>query len=103
MVHKKTSDAQGAFFEVPSKYKGQKSILFGRVESEPMAPESLKDNTESPQFSHYGPNARCIMAKMGYDLTKGSGLNFGKRRRTLLRSFVPKGKAPIIIIKLAVF
>ena len=30
----------------------------------------------------------------GYDLTKRSGLNFGKERRTLLQSFVPKGKAP---------
>ena len=31
---------------------------------------------------------------MGYDLTNGPGLNFGKGRRTLLRSFVPKGKTP---------
>ena len=31
---------------------------------------------------------------MGYDLIKSPGLNFGKGRRTLLRSFVPKGKAP---------
>jgi len=34
------------------------------------------------------------MENMGYDLTSGFGLNFGKGRRTLLRSFVPKGKAP---------
>ena len=32
--------------------------------------------------------------KMGYDFTKGSGLNFGKGKRALLRSFVPKGKDP---------
>jgi len=31
---------------------------------------------------------------MRYDLTDGPGLNFGKGRRTLLRSFVPKGKTP---------
>jgi len=31
---------------------------------------------------------------MGYDLMKRSGLNFGQGRRTLLQSFVPKGKAP---------
>jgi len=31
---------------------------------------------------------------MGYDLTSGPGLNFGKGRRALLRSFVPKGKTP---------
>ena len=35
-----------------------------------------------------------MMESMGYDLTNGPGLNFGKGRRTLLRSFVPKGKTP---------
>ena len=35
-----------------------------------------------------------MMENMGYDLTSGPGLNFAKGRRTLLRSFVPKGKAP---------
>jgi len=34
MVPEKTSDLQGDFFEVPAKYKAQKSILFGRFESE---------------------------------------------------------------------
>ena len=31
---------------------------------------------------------------MGYDLTKGSGLNFDRGKRVLLRSFVPKAKNP---------
>ena len=84
MVHENNNDTQGAFFEVPAKHKGQKPILFERVESEPMARESLEDNAESPQFSHNGPNARRMMEKMGYDLTKRSGLSFGKERRTLL-------------------
>ena len=35
-----------------------------------------------------------MMERMGYDLTNGPGLNFDKGRRTLLRSFVPKGKTP---------
>ena len=35
-----------------------------------------------------------MMGSIGYDLTSGPGLNFGKGRRTLLRSFVPKGKTP---------
>jgi len=34
IVHEKISDAQGAFFEVPAKHKGQKLILFGRIKSE---------------------------------------------------------------------
>jgi len=80
MVHEKTNDAQRAFFKVLAKHKGQKSILFGRIEPEPMARESSKDNTESPQFSLYESNARRMMEKIRYDLTKWSGLNFGKGR-----------------------
>ena len=36
MVCEKTSDAQRAFFKVPAKHKGQKPILFGRIESKPV-------------------------------------------------------------------
>jgi len=35
-----------------------------------------------------------MMKRMGYDLTKRSGLNFGKGKRALLRLFIPKGKDP---------
>jgi len=35
-----------------------------------------------------------MMENIGYDLMKKSDLNFGKGRRTLLQSFIPKGKAP---------
>ena len=35
-----------------------------------------------------------MMENMGYDLTNGPGLNFDKGRRTLLRSFILKGKIP---------
>jgi len=31
---------------------------------------------------------------MGYNFTKRSGLNFGEGRQTVLRSFMPRGKAP---------
>ena len=79
MVHEKTSDAQGAFFEVPTKHKGQKPILFGIFEFEPITRESSEDNNESPQLSHYRPSAHRMMDKMGYNLTKRSGLN-GKDR-----------------------
>ena len=33
-----------------------------------------------------------MMKRMGYNFTKESGLNFGKEKQALLRSFVPKGK-----------
>jgi len=34
------------------------------------------------------------MKRMGYDFTKELGLNFGKGKRALLRSFALKGKDP---------
>ena len=54
------------------------SILFGRIESEPVPRESPKDNVEFPHLSHYGPNAHRIMEKLGNDLIKRSGFNFDK-------------------------
>jgi len=35
-----------------------------------------------------------MMKRMGYDFTKELGLNFGKGKRALLRSFALKGKDP---------
>ena len=59
-----------------------------------MTREESEGEQESPQFGHYEPKALRMMKSMGYDLTNGPGLNFGKGRTTLLRSFVPKGKTP---------
>ena len=87
-------DAQESIFMVPARRKGQKSILFGQIKSEPMSREESESEKEPPQFGHYEPNVLRMMESMGYDLTNGPGLNFGKGRRTLLRSFVPKGKTP---------
>jgi len=77
---------------VPTRRKGQKPILFGRIKSESMSRDESKCEKEPPQFGHYEPNALRMMESMGYDLTNGPGLNFSKGRRTLLQSFVPKGK-----------
>jgi len=59
-------------------------------------PASLQKNAWliKSAFAHGKPNVLRMMENMGYDLTSGLGLNFGKGRRTSLRSFVPKGKAP---------
>ena len=59
-----------------------------------MVHKDSKSETEFPQFSHYEPNVLKMMENMGYDLISGPGLNFDKGRRILLRSFIPKGKAP---------
>jgi len=65
-----------------------------KSESEPITRESSKDSFKSPQLFHYGQKLHRIMEKMGYNLTKRSGLKFGKGRRALLRSFVVKNQAP---------
>jgi len=93
-VYQSVNDAQGSFFEVPARRKGQKSIIFERVKPKPMICEDLKSETELPQFSHYESNVLRMIENMGYDLTSGLGLNLGKGRRILLWSFIPKGKAP---------
>ena len=53
-----------------------------------------ESENESPQFCHYEPSVLRMMERMGYDLINGPGLNFGKGRRILPRSFIPKGKTP---------
>ena len=47
MIHENAGDIRGAFFEVPVMRKGQKPILFGRVESEPVTFESSGGEFES--------------------------------------------------------
>jgi len=48
MVYKKIRGTLKATFEIPVQREGQKPILFGRVESEPIACESSGGNSESP-------------------------------------------------------
>jgi len=94
LIREKIEVAHNALFKVPAKRKSQKLILVGRIETEPVACESSGGNSESSQFFHYGQKSRHMMERMGYDFIKKSGLNFGKEKRALLRSFVPKGKDP---------
>jgi len=93
-MYKDVGDAQESVFMVPARRKGQKPILFGQIKFKLMSRQESESKSESPQFTHYEPNILRMMESMGYDLTNGYGLNFGKGRRTLLRSFVLKGKTP---------
>jgi len=47
MVCEKIESAYDALFEVPARRKGQKPILFGRIETEPVAYENSGGNFES--------------------------------------------------------
>ena len=93
-TYQDAGDVQESVFMVPARQKGQKPILFGRIKSESMPLEESEGEEEPPQFGHYEPNALRMMESMGYDLANGPGLNFGKGRRMLLRSFVPEEKTP---------
>ena len=83
-VYQDVCDAQGSLFMVPARHKGQRPILFGRVESKLITREDSESENELTQFSHYEPNVLRMMENMGYDLTSSLGLNFGKGRRALL-------------------
>ena len=48
LVCKKVGDALNDFFEVPVKRRGQKPILFGQIETEPIVCESSGGDAESP-------------------------------------------------------
>jgi len=52
MVREKIGDACKALFDVPA--KRHKSILFKRIESEPIVCESSGGGSEFPQFFCYG-------------------------------------------------
>ena len=78
MVYKKIGDTHNALFEVPAKRKGQEPILFRRKEYEPLACEISGGGSESPQIFYYGQKSHHMVERVGYDLAKESGLNFGK-------------------------
>jgi len=84
MMYQGISDVQGSLFKVPVRRKGQRPILFERVESKSITREGSESKNEPPQFFHYEPNVLRMMENMGYDITSGHGLNFGKGRRILL-------------------
>ena len=65
------------------------------------ASRRLRKRERIPLIRLLWANVLRMMENMGYDLTKGPGLNFGKGRRALPRSFVPKGKTPNYYHRLA--
>jgi len=90
LVCEKIGGTHNDFFEVPSKRKGQKPILFERIKTEPVACES--SGVILSLFFHYRQKSCRMMERMGYDFTKESGLNFDKEKRALLCLFAPKSK-----------
>jgi len=57
-MYQDVGDAQESIFMVPTRRKGLKLILFGRIKSELMSREDSESENESPQFYHYEPNVQ---------------------------------------------
>jgi len=87
-------DNEGFVFIVPPCKRDQSSIVFGRGRAHAPISRESDDDLEPPQFFHYARSANHMMKRMGYNLNRRNGLNFGKGRRIPLQSFVPKGKPP---------
>jgi len=68
----------GSVLVIPSSKKDQSPIIFGRVRYWITPSNNLDEDLEPPQFFHYARSAHRIMKKMGYDLRRSEGLNFGR-------------------------
>ena len=65
LVRETIGGAHIVFFEVPTKRRGQKPILFGQIKTELISYESSGGDSESQQFFHYGQKSRHMMEKNG--------------------------------------
>ena len=85
-------DSHGSTFIVPPTKANQQPITFGKIQPRAYILGDSEEELPPPQFYHYSRTSRKIMERMGYNLSQGDGLNFGKGRRIPLRPFVPEGK-----------
>ena len=80
-------------FIVPPSKRDQSPIVFGRGQTWVTTSKESDEDLKPPQFFHYARSAHRMMKRMRYSLNRGDGLNFGKKRRIPLQSFVLKGKS----------
>lgn len=109
LAEDKIDNIQGIFFEVPARWRHQKSIYFGRTQTEIVAKdpnliffdrtkvefvihEDSEDQTRSPDFSNKDSKGIRMMKYLGYDFKKKLGPNFVNEMRTRLHPFIPKRK-----------
>jgi len=81
-------DNEGSVFIVPPCKRDQSPIVFGRGRAQAPIPKESDDDMEPPQFFHYAWSVHRMMKRMGYNLNREDGLDFGKGRR------IPEGKPP---------
>jgi len=93
MTSTPVENGEGSIFTVHPSKRNQSPIVFGRVQPGMSAVTDLGSESEPPQFFHYARLVHHMMWRIGYDLQQANGLNFGRGRCGLLRTFVPKGKS----------
>jgi len=85
-------NSEGSVFVVPPSKRNQSPIVFGRIQPRISAITDSGLDSEPPQIFHYARSSHHMMRRMGYNLHHENGLNFRRGRRSLLRTFVSKGK-----------
>jgi len=90
---------EGSIFVVPPSKRSQSPIVFGRARLRRSVVTDSSSDLKPPQFSHYARSTQHMMRKMGYNLQRGSGLNFEKWRRDFLRISCRKWYKQITMIK----
>ena len=85
-------DSERSIFVISSSKKNQSLIIVGRVQPRITISRDSDEDLETLELFHYALSVHCMMKRMGYDLCRGDGLNFGTGRRIPLQSFVLKGK-----------
>jgi len=89
MVHKKTSDAQGAFFEVPSKRKGQSQFYSGELSLNRWLTKARKMILSS-HSSLIMSQMHVIWGEYGVRLDEKVRLEFWPRKMNTAPFFCPK-------------
>ena len=94
-------DKDVSAFIVSSSKKDQSPIILCKVGHQIATSNDLDEELEPPQFFHYIQSAHRMLRRMGYDLCRGEGLNFGKGHHIPLQPFVPKESLLTTMIRYA--
>jgi len=71
-------DNEGFVFIIRPGKRDQLLIEFGRGRAQALTSRESHDDLKLPQFFHYARSAHSMIKRMGYNLNREDGLNFGK-------------------------
>lgn len=80
----------GAIFIVEKGSLGEKPIIFIRGPTKPNGPQTLQDESGSPDFSSYCSHAYHMVSLMGYNFENQISLNYGRGRLVVPECLYPE-------------